>query len=640
MPPYFCCKSLSLPFDTLGCTTVDFNSRVRGGENPSITAIKIGGPKLGFIRIVCFAFLLVLGLGVKAWAFQDENASRSAKSTPRTGSLVEKVRTQPRVTSRSTNRGSASKRTTINTISLWIISNPANSKVFVNGESRGETNTGGELELKQTPGTYTVRVAHDGYITREADVDVLGTPEAQQVEFTLPRALVNINVVTDPPGAEVYLDDVYKGATGPNGLLVLERVEPSQPHTLRARKDGFVQQSTPIRANSGQVSMKLLPDSMLLKLITDPPEAEVYLDEIYKGTSTLDGTLIIDEVNPNQSHTVRAKKEGYLQRSLQLAPGSSQATIRLAPDPIVLMVREIRLSVAENRLPEAVASFNRLTKDIPDHQELPRLSDSILLGLQSRSAEVLKRVGPFGLALDVSSSQEMSSLYLDARTLRPGDEAIENLGKYWMVKLALLKADRAGSPGEKENLQRKARTLLYDLNERTLSNPYLNLDLGWSWWKLKDNDAAQKQFKTAQELKSDWAYPYFALGFLTMNAAENQRSKSAKFAGYTQALENFTKAISLKHDFATAYALKSIIHSQMKKHEDSIAVGLQAVAVDPQSAYAHYALGYAYFEKGKSGYRNSLKEFNDAIALGGADLDEVMKSAIQLRLTRIKQTLK
>lgn len=78
----------------------------------------------------------------------------------------------------------------------------------------------------------------------------------------------------------------------------------------------------------------------------------------------------------------------------------------------------------------------------------------------------------------------------------------------------------------------------------------------------------------------------------------------------------------------------------MKKYEDAIAAGLQAVAVDPQSPYAHSALGYAYFDKGKSGYRNSLKEFNQAIALGVNDLDEGTKSGIQLRLARIKQTLK
>jgi len=103
-----------------------------------------------------------------------------------------------------------------------------------------------------------------------------------------------------------------------------------------------------------------MPDSIPLKLVTDPPEAEVYLDEFYKGTSTSDSTLVIDQVNPNQAHTVRAKKEGYRQQSLPLALGSSQATIKLSPDPIVLMVREIKLHLAESRLPEAIAAFNQV----------------------------------------------------------------------------------------------------------------------------------------------------------------------------------------------------------------------------------------------------------------------------------------
>jgi len=585
--------------------------------------------RIGSVNVVSLCLLLFTGCYLYATpVFAQPGARPNIQAKPREA---------PR---RAARRSLPKKQSGPSAISLWLVSSPPLSKVFVNGESRGDTDAGGEIELKMSPGTYTIRVSREGYLAREADVNVLPTPDAQQVEFVLPTALVTVNVVTDPPGAEIYLDDVYKGATGPNGLLVLEKVTPSQPHVLRVRKDGYVPQSTPVTANSGQVSIKLMPDSMTLKLITDPPEAEVYLDEIYKGTSTSDGTLVIDQVNPNQSHTVRAKKEGYRQQSSPLVPGSSQAMIRLSPDPIVLMLREIRLHVAENRLPQAVASFNRLTKDIPDHQDLPRLSDSILMGLQSRSAEELKRVGPFGLALDVSRSQEMNNLYVDTRTWRPGDEAIENLAKYWSIKLALTKAESTGSSAEKESLQGIARTLLAELNERNLRNPYLNLDLGWNWWKVKNRDAAQIQFKTAQELKPDWAYPYFALGFLAMSAADNQRAKSPRVAGYGQALENFSRAINLKHDFASAYALKSIIYSNLKKDEESIAAGLQAVAVDPQSAYAHLALGYAYFERGKSGYRDSLKAFNRAIALGAAEFDESMKSAIQQRLARIKQTIK
>jgi hypothetical protein len=551
------------------------------------------------------------------------------------------IKTHPREPFRKAARKPPTRRQAApSAISLLVVSNPTLSKVFVNGESRGETDAAGELEFKMSPGTYTVRVSREGYITREADVAVLATPDAQQVEFTLPAALVTLNVVTDPPGAEVYLDDVYKGATGPNGLLVLEKIAPSQPHTLRARKDGYVQQSTPVTSNSGQVSIKLMPDAMPLKLLTDPPEAEVYLDEVYKGTSTSEGTLVVDQVNPNLSHTVRAKKDGYRQQSLPLPPGSSQATIKLSPDPIVLMVRETRQRLAENHLTDAVASFNQLAKDAPDHQELPRLSESILLGLQARTAEMLKRMAPYGLAVEFNDIQEMSSLYAVAHAWREGDETIESFSKYWLARLSLLKADRAGSLAEKESLQRTARRLLSELSERNLRNPYLNLDLGWSWWRLKEKAAAQKQFQAAQESKPDWAYPYFALGFLSIDAADNERAKSAKLARYSLALDNFTRAISLKHDFATAYASKSMVYSQLKQDEESIANGLQAVAVDPQSAYAHFALGYAYFERGKSGYRNSLSEFNRAIALGGTELNEAMNNAMQLRLARIKKTLK
>lgn len=118
------------------------------------------------------------------------------------------------------------------------------------------------------------------------------------------------------------------------------------------------------------------------------------------------------------------------------------------------------------------------------------------------------------------------------------------------------------------------------------------------------------------------------------------RSNLTKTIAYGHAIDSFTKAIRLKHDFATAYALQCISYTSLKRHEEAIASGSQAVAVDPQNAFAHFALGSAYFEKGKSGYRNALIEFNQANALGGSDLNESTKNAIQLRLTRIKKTIK
>jgi len=168
----------------------------------------------------------------------------------------------------------------------------------------------------------------------------------------------------------------------------------------------------------------------------------------------------------------------------------------------------------------------------------------------------------------------------------------------------------------------------------------LVLDLGWSWWKLNDKPGAQKQFKLAQELRPDWAYPNFALGLVAMNTAENERAKSAKTIPYGQAIDSFAKAIKLKSDFAIAYALQCISFTSLKRHPEAIASGLQGVAVGPNNAYAHFALGSAYFERGKSEYRNSLNELNLAMSLGETELTAGAKSLIQQMLLKIKKSIK
>ena len=86
--------------------------------------------------------------------------------------------------------------------------------------------------------------------------------------------------------------------------------------------------------------------------------------------------------------------------------------------------------------------------------------------------------------------------------------------------------------------------------------------------------------------------------------------------------------------------MQCIIHALLKRHEEAMVSGQQAVAVDPQSAYAHFALGFAYFQKGKSGYRDSRDQFNQALALGGTEIDGEIKSSIQQRLLVIARAIK
>jgi tetratricopeptide repeat protein/PEGA domain-containing protein len=528
------------------------------------------------------------------------------------------------------------------TINLLVVSKPPNCKVFIDGEARPDTDSNGELEVNVQPGLHHIRVSRDGYVTRESDVEITSTPDEQEVEITLSPLLVNLNVITDPPAAEVYLDEVYKGSTNVNGLLVIERVNPTQPHTLRVQKEGYSKQpDVPITTYSGQISFKLLRDSITLRVTTEPAEADVYLDDAYKGTSTIDGLLLIEGVNPNQSHKLRVvKREGYSQHSRMISAGTSEAHFKLSPDPIVMVVRNIRRQVIEGKLTDAFSGYGELASQMPDHPELSRLLESILQRLQVRSTGKLRQVGFLGVPDDLAEAQEMSQLYEQAGRWMAGDEMMDHFARYWALKKWLAMLNHTTSIAEADALRRKAHSLVEEFAEYKLSNKNLLLDLGWAWLRLDHRTNAAKYFDAAQTVNPEWAYPHFAQGVLAMDAAEAEKDKSAKRVKYALGIDSFNKAINLKGSFARAFALRSLSYAELKQHEESIGSGLQAVALDPQDAYAHFALGFAYFRKGKSGYQNARNEFDRARALERTESNDPTKGLIQRRRIEIAKVMK
>jgi tetratricopeptide (TPR) repeat protein len=167
------------------------------------------------------------------------------------------------------------------------------------------------------------------------------------------------------------------------------------------------------------------------------------------------------------------------------------------------------------------------------------------------------------------------------------------------------------------------------------------MEFGWASLKLNDPVSSQKYFTAAQELKPDWAYSYFANALLTIQAGDRETDKKVKMAKYGQAIDGFSKALNLKHDFSRAFALRAIAYAYMKNYPAAAASGLQATTVDPRSAYAHFALGFAYFQKGgQTGYRSAKDEFERALSLDGAELDQETKNSIQEHLTKIHRSIK
>jgi tetratricopeptide (TPR) repeat protein len=562
------------------------------------------------------------------------------------GSMPETARPATKIQSHVRRRSGKRQSKSINNgsgrrlVNLLIISDPPNSIVLIDDVLKGVTDENGELEVMLPPKIYQLRVSREGYNSQRNELEIMAPPLEQEVEVKLAPLRRNLKVTTDPPEAEVYLDDAYKGTSSADGILLIEGVNLSQPHTLRAKKEGY-QKSIPVPPNSSLIPIKLSIDFITLRVTTDPPEMEVYLDDTYKGVSSAEGLLLIEQVNPIQPHILRGRKEGYdiKDGKVSVSPSASQASLKLEPDPRLVGARSLKQHLSSGRLSEAFGAYNSLAQDKPDYEDLPRLLDSILQNLQARSSNRIMQMGPYGLLISLEEAQEMNQLYEQASKLRQGDSAIAGLAEYWKMKYLTTKAKQTSATSEREALLRHALTVAPIVEALNSQNAYLVFDVAWVYRMLGNDTTAKKGYEMTQRLNPNWAFSYFALGLMDMSAAEQEKTKSLKKTQYKAGIEKFNKALNVKPDFFQAYMMLCISYGVLNMHQEAIYNGQQAVAMKPQSAYAHFALGFAYYQKGKPEYRNALSEFERALSLTEDELDEGTKSVVQQRLARIKKSL-
>ena len=67
---------------------------------------------------------------------------------------------------------------------------------------------------------------------------------------------------------------------------------------------------------------------------------------------------------------------------------------------------------------------------------------------------------------------------------------------------------------------------------------------------------------------------------------------------YSKAINNFTKAIELKEDFADAYYHRGQAYAKESKYEDAIDDFSKAIEIDPEFKDAYFQRGNVFFERG------------------------------------------
>jgi hypothetical protein len=180
--------------------------------------------------------------------------------------------------------------TSISGNSITITSEPSGATVRIDNEERGTT----PLTISDlAPGRHELEVRHTGYQTYYSS-------------FNITARLATLVVTTDPVGAEIYLNGVYKGKTTETGLTI-SRV-PFGSQSVSARLVGYQEVTKLIEVKAPGpigVLIKLGTSRGYLSVQTRPAGADVIANGKKLGTSPL-----ITELAPDR-YALTISKPGY-----------------------------------------------------------------------------------------------------------------------------------------------------------------------------------------------------------------------------------------------------------------------------------------------------------------------------------------
>jgi hypothetical protein len=122
-----------------------------------------------------------------------------------------------------------------------------------------------------------------------------------------PAPTVSISITSIPSGANVWLDDSFKGTTP-----IRENVTVGY-HKIKVTKEGYdsYSETKKIRLGDGEpqeMIIELEPLTASIYVFSTPSGASVYLDDVYKRDTNTNCTLSEVVVGP---HTITLKKSGY-----------------------------------------------------------------------------------------------------------------------------------------------------------------------------------------------------------------------------------------------------------------------------------------------------------------------------------------
>jgi formylglycine-generating enzyme required for sulfatase activity len=217
-----------------------------------------------------------------------------------------------------------------------VIDTSPSAEVYLDDVFRGRASSQGRLVIDPAkPGDHTLRISLPGKQNYEQKVAVIAG-QAARVEAVLedigppPTAPGQLEVESSP-GAEVYLDDIFRGRASAEGHLVIPHPTPGD-HALRVSLPGKKDFEQNVTVAPGQVKkITAVPADLAATVVVQTsPGAAVFLDDSPLGTSDGNGKLSLGEVAAG-AHALRITAPGKVDYRQDITVLGGQAVTVGAP---------------------------------------------------------------------------------------------------------------------------------------------------------------------------------------------------------------------------------------------------------------------------------------------------------------------
>ncbi|MCD4782011.1 MAG: PEGA domain-containing protein [Candidatus Omnitrophica bacterium] len=189
-----------------------------------------------------------------------------------------------------------------------IHSDPDGAEIFLGGMPFGQT----PQEIKPMGGDYQLELRKEGWKSIVKNIRVEAGDSIVLPKFTLQKLDGILDLTSNPPGARLMLDGIFRGQT-PTSIAITSE----EDHQLSLSKNGFIVESQSVRVERGKtqsLKIELKPEYGIVFITCEPADAQLKLDGLDMGNASRRLRLTV------ASHQIEISKTGYLSQSLEITP--------------------------------------------------------------------------------------------------------------------------------------------------------------------------------------------------------------------------------------------------------------------------------------------------------------------------------